>query len=120
MSDLKGQRHFAEILYFFLVDKGNLRYTCTVTRMYLLLDNDILEKSYNTLEVCSFLGDEETRIVDAKSIESVVGMIPFRQQGATEWNGTSYFVLEKLSSAELSVVVNGEELDELAKNENEN
>ncbi|KAL0573604.1 hypothetical protein V5O48_008351 [Marasmius crinis-equi] len=79
--DFNGDYWFAEVLYFFFVDKGDRHHTCAAIRMYSAPDADIL-KSYNTVKVCWFLGeDAAVHIVDVKVIDSVVGMIPFYWPG---------------------------------------
>ena len=64
-------------------------------------DPHVLEESYGTLHLCTYLGTKGIRIVDVKWITDVVGMVPFKYtQGETNYSeGKQYFVVEKLSAA---------------------
>ncbi|KAL0572505.1 hypothetical protein V5O48_009458 [Marasmius crinis-equi] len=46
---LNGGHRFAEVLYFFLVKNGDIRYTLAAVKTFLLPNPDLLDKSYNTL-----------------------------------------------------------------------
>jgi len=92
--------HFAEILYFFLITKNNLRYTLVAVNMYVDADPQVLKESYGMLHLCTYLGSNGIRIVDAKWITDVVGMVPFEspQQETNYSQGKQYFAVEKMSS----------------------
>jgi len=64
-------------------------------------DPHVLKESYGTLHLCTYLGENGIRIVDAKWITDVVRMVPFKytQQGTNYLEGQQYFAVEKLSAA---------------------
>ena len=68
--------------------------------MFADADPDMLKESYGTLHLCTYLGENGIRIVDAKWITDVVGMVPFEYtQGETNYSeGRRYFAVEKMSS----------------------
>jgi len=70
--------HFAEVLYFFLVTKNDLQYTLAAVYAFSDPDPHVLEVSYRTLRLCTYLGVNGIRIIDAKWIMDVIGMVPFK------------------------------------------
>ena len=63
-------------------------------------DPYVLEESYRTFRLCTYLGANGTRIIDAKWITDVVGMVPFKytQRETNFSDGKEYFVVEKMST----------------------
>jgi hypothetical protein len=68
--------------------------------MFSKADSGVLNESYGTLHLCRYLGANGIRIIDAKWITEVVGMVPFEySHGETNYlEGTQYFAVEKMSS----------------------
>lgn len=63
-----------------------------VVSLYSQPHNDLLESSYHTLLSCSYMGDNSLRVINVKSVMSVVGMAPhYPFPGALD----QYFVVEK-------------------------
>jgi hypothetical protein len=62
-------------------------------------DRDVFKESYGTLYLCKYLGANGIRIIDAKWITAVVGMVPFKYtHGETNYlEGKQYFAVEKMS-----------------------
>lgn len=77
-----------------------MRYTLAAVNMFADADPQVLKESYETLHLCKYLGANGIRIVDAKWITDVVGMVPFRYtQGETNYSdGKQYFAVEKMGT----------------------
>ncbi|KAF8325706.1 hypothetical protein F5887DRAFT_870416, partial [Amanita rubescens] len=78
---LNNQVDFAEVQYFFqvLVNVNNKLVKLAagaMIRTYSDPDPDLLASSHETLRVCRFREDDLS-IIDIKTIQTVVGMIPF-------------------------------------------
>ncbi|KAL0567757.1 hypothetical protein V5O48_014238 [Marasmius crinis-equi] len=108
---LDGQVRYAEVLLFFIVDKNASRYTMAAIRMFSAPDPGLLEDSFNTLSVCTFLGNDDIQIIDAKWIEEVVGMVPFHRNPGKD-DTDEFFVVQRLRSLNKDVVNNSEEDEE--------
>ena len=68
--------------------------TLAMVSLYSRPDNDLLESSYHTLLLCSYMGDISLCVIDVKSVMSVVGMAPHQPfPGALPVD--RYFVVEK-------------------------
>lgn len=94
-----GECRYAEVLYFFVVHKGDIPHTLAAVHFFSLPDPDLLKESYGTLHVCGFPDKEGVVVVDAKTLTDVVGMVPFRRhtQERRDWNQGEYFPVEKMS-----------------------
>ena len=90
---LKGECRYAEVLYFFMIHKGDLQHILAAVNMFTVPDPDILIESYGTLHVCR-PSDEGVEVVDAKSLTDVIGMIPFQRQGGSDRE--EFFPIEKM------------------------
>ena len=68
--------------------------------MFTDADPGVFKESYGTLHLCKYLGVNGIRIIDAKWITAVVGMVPFRYtHGERNYlEGKQYFAVEKMSS----------------------
>ena len=90
---------YAEILYFFVVQKDDLQHTLAAVQIFSLPDPRLLNESYGTLHVCRFPGEEGVVVVDAKSLTDVVGMVPFSRplQERGDLNLAEFFPVEKIS-----------------------
>jgi hypothetical protein len=68
--------------------------------MFSEADPKMFAESHETLHVCKYLGQNGVRVIDAKWITSVVGMVPFKsvrgEMGYAE--GKLYFAVEKMSA----------------------
>lgn len=101
-----GKYRYTEILYFFIVYKGDLQFTLAVVQIFGLSDSHLLKESYGTLHVCKFLGEEGVIVIDAKSITDVVEMVPFSQhtQKKGDLNQREYFLIEKMSLTSTQII----------------
>ncbi|KAM6493434.1 hypothetical protein JOM56_011568, partial [Amanita muscaria] len=107
--------HYAEVLYFFS------RHICQEVRalamvsLYSLPDPTLEKDSSGTLSVCQSLGKSSIMVIDATTIELVVGMIPFPLQNSEKNQPetsnryfNTFYVAEKpctgISIAELSEI----------------
>ncbi|KAF9020619.1 hypothetical protein BDZ89DRAFT_1072147 [Hymenopellis radicata] len=78
LPNLNGQLEFAEVQYYFQyeVSQNDGYRPLAMVSLYSRPDIDLLRKSSNTLWSCTHQGDQGVCVVDVKSIEAVVGMIP--------------------------------------------
>ncbi|KAM6499015.1 hypothetical protein JOM56_006963, partial [Amanita muscaria] len=74
---LNGYTLFAEVLYFFTASICPGKHAFAMVITYSNPDTELLLQSHNALWVSKHLGNHGLRIIDAKSIESVVAMVPF-------------------------------------------
>lgn len=75
--------------------------TLALVSLFTRADPELYSQSSHTLLVCEYLGDDGLLVVSAKSIQSVVAMIPFVPPNfydGERWNKESeyFFVVEKL------------------------
>ena len=63
-------------------------------------DPHVLEVSYRTLRLYTYLGVNGIQIIDAKWITDVIGMVPFKdtQRETNFLEGKEYFAVEKIST----------------------
>jgi hypothetical protein len=54
----------------------------------------LLEQSHTTLAVCRYHGDRALKVIDAKSILSVIAMVPF--PFSLDGHSDQYFLIEKM------------------------
>jgi len=89
----------AEVLFYFFVQDQNLRHTLAAVQMYSTPDPQIREDTYNTVNVCTHLGQGGIRIIDAKWICEVIAMIPFmsNSDACEDGNVSRYYLLEDMS-----------------------
>ncbi len=90
-----GDHHYAEVLYFFVVHKGDIQHTLATVKTFSPPNLDLLRESYGILRVCRFPSKEGVVVVDAKCITDVVGMVPFHRLGHE--GGKEFFPIEKMS-----------------------
>jgi hypothetical protein len=65
-------------------------------------DPTLLSDSHGTLRVCTYLGSQDLRVINATAIEAVIGMIPFplnHRETITQQYSNCFYVAEKLSLA---------------------
>ena len=103
-----GKHCYAEILYFFIVHKGDLQHTLATVQIFSLSDPHLLKESYRMLYVCKFLSEKGVIVVDAKSITDIVGMVSFSQhtQERGDLNQREYFPIEKMSLTSIQIIDN--------------
>ena len=96
---INGECRYAEVLYFFVVQKDDIQHTLAAVQISSLPDPHLLNDSYGTLHVCRFPGEEGVVVVDAKSLTDVVGMVPFNRpvQERGDSNLREFFPIEKIS-----------------------
>lgn len=80
--------------------KNGLRYTLAAINMFVEADSHAFKESYETLQLCTYLGTNGIQIVDTKWITNVIGMAPFKHkhQETNYSEGTQYFAVEKMSA----------------------
>ena len=93
-----GKIHYAEVLYFFIIHKGDLQHALAAVKLFAPPDPNLLRNSFETLSICRFSGDEGIAIVDDKCITDVVGMVPFCQPGEDDDTAAGeFFAVEKIT-----------------------
>ncbi|EEB87566.1 hypothetical protein MPER_15041 [Moniliophthora perniciosa FA553] len=105
---LEGAVRYAEVQYFFLVEKKGTQYSLAAVKMYTEPDTDILSESVQQLRVCRYLGNAGICIIDAKWITEVVGMVPFKGFGRRV-DPTEFYSMEKLRCPTVHDVENEED-----------
>ncbi|ETW76703.1 hypothetical protein HETIRDRAFT_52803, partial [Heterobasidion irregulare TC 32-1] len=75
---------FGEVLYYFQLEVNNETKSVAMASIYSAPDHFLREASYNTILSCTYLGNTSLRIVDIKSIESVIAIIPHHVRRALE------------------------------------
>src|ERR1700761_2279685 len=66
----------AEVYFFVLLHHDDIEIPLTVVSLYSAQDPCLLRLSMNTLCSCRYLGDGALKFINAKTIESVVAMVP--------------------------------------------
>ncbi|KAF9463667.1 hypothetical protein BDZ94DRAFT_1258256, partial [Collybia nuda] len=66
----------ADIKYFFRIRFGNISHTLAVISVFSSRDEELFQKSHGTVYVCRHQGDAALKVINVKSIESVVSMCP--------------------------------------------
>lgn len=91
---LEGKISFAEVQYFFRmhVNEELEARNMAIVSLYTPPDLTLLAASYNTVWSCKYQGSQGFRVVDVKSILSVVAIIPYDHHALET---SSYFVVEK-------------------------
>ncbi|KAM6499020.1 hypothetical protein JOM56_004528, partial [Amanita muscaria] len=72
-----GYNVFAEVMYYFTTTLVQHQRAFAMVSAYSNPVNDLLLQSHNTLWVSKHLGVHGLHVIDAKSVESVVAMVPF-------------------------------------------
>ena len=68
---------FAEVKYYFMKIFGGTSKALAIISLYSLPDEYLLHRTYDTLCVCRYQGEEDIAVINAKSILSVVATVPF-------------------------------------------
>jgi hypothetical protein len=89
-----GVIHFAEVMFFFTKTVGGEAGAFALVSKFSRPNDYLLSSTQDTLIVCRHQGEEGLVVVDAKSILSVVAMVPFRY--AVDGLNNYYFVIEQI------------------------
>jgi hypothetical protein len=121
-----GQIYYGETWYYFQMDICGSVHTLAMILPFSHADKDLLTDSHLTLYVCRPLDEECLKVIDVKSIQSVVAMIPFplkkeeeSQPAIKEKFKNHVYVGEKLFF-DLSLEGNAELSDESDDNDPDN
>jgi hypothetical protein len=74
--DLDGQLNFGEVLFYFQASVGGTTQTLALVSIYSPPDLNLLRLSSQTLWACRHQGTVSLRVIDFKTIISVVAMVP--------------------------------------------
>ncbi|KAJ7131580.1 hypothetical protein C8R43DRAFT_895969 [Mycena crocata] len=72
---------YGEVQFYFQADINGHMKTLALAAPYTPPDRDLLTASSNTLWVCRTTGQTALQVVDVKTVTSVVGMVPFQNDG---------------------------------------
>ena len=86
--------HFAEVRFYFIKTVRDEPRALALVSLYSPPDEYLLQLSSNTLVVCGHQGERALVVIDAKSILSVVAMVPFPFMVGGQ--GDQYFMIEKI------------------------
>ena|SRR5271154_4866316 len=104
---------YAEVLYFFVVLKGDRQHTLAAVKLFAPPDPDLLRDSFETLWVCRFPGDEGIVVVNATSITDVIGMVPFHRPGEKDdYAAEEFFTVEKITLMHFQTTVDANDNDD--------
>jgi hypothetical protein len=90
---LHGAVHFAEVKFYFSKRVGADLQAFAMASLYSPPNEYLLQKSFGTLAVCEYRGEEALVIIEAKSILSVVAMVPFGF--LLDGRSNQYFMIEQ-------------------------
>ena len=82
-----------EAKFYFIKTFGDELQAFALVSLYSPPNEYILQATHNTLAVCRYHGEGALMIVDAKSVVSVVVMVPF--PFLVDGHGDQFFVIEK-------------------------
>lgn len=108
---MNGECRYADVLYFFVVQKEDIQHTLAAVKIYSLPDPRLFAESYGTLHICRFLAEQGVVVVDAKSLTDVIGMVPFTQpvDERGDSNVEEFFLIEKISLTSTQIIDNNDE-----------
>jgi hypothetical protein len=86
------QTRFAEVYYYFRLLIGGMEKSLAMVSTYSAPHQHLFQLSYHTLWSCTHGGDSSLMVIDIKSIEAVVAMVP--HQPFPDSPGR-YFLVEK-------------------------
>jgi hypothetical protein len=73
---LNGRLNLGEVFYFFQLNINNTETTLALVSVYSEPDIPHLKASNNTVWSCTYHGDAALAVIDVKTINAVVSMIP--------------------------------------------
>lgn len=85
--------YFGEVKYYFLEKFGNESRAFALVSFYSPPNEYILQRTFHTLLVCRYRGDQALVVVDIESILSVVAMAPF--PFLVDGQDEQYFMIEQ-------------------------
>ena len=86
--------YFGEVQFYFLKPFGDELRAFALVSIYSIPNEHVLRDTHNALIVCRYSGGGGLRVVEAKSIISVVAMVPF--PFLIDGVGDQFFVIEKI------------------------
>ena len=87
---------FAEVQYFFNATVNDTRQTLALVSMYSRPDEDLFKRSNWTVWSVTEGGQNGLRVIDAKSILSVVSVIPHNHHVNADSSDVRFFVWEQM------------------------
>ena len=110
---MDGKPMFAEVAYFFQAQVHGEKKALAMVSMCSEPHQGLLNESYGMLHVTSFTTGENLVVVDAKSIKSVVALLPF-EQIAGHWFLFEDFGLDVALFATDDLSIDGSLTDDVA------
>lgn len=90
---LDGKHEIAEVQFFFRVEIEGEDRALALVSLYSRPDEQLLKESFNTVWLSQYQGTDHLTVVEAKSILSVVGMVPHQRDINSD--DLEYFLVEK-------------------------
>ena len=106
--------HLAEVCFFILWTHKGRETPLMLVSLYSTLDLRLLKAFHNTLWLCEHQGDLALLFIDAKTIQSVIAMIPHTPVIELQQLGEWFFLVEKPG---LDVAVIGGMVEEMRGHE---
>ena len=91
---------YGEVRYYFRLSFGEECHPLAMLSVYSEPDQELLEKTFETLYVCHYQGDAALKIIHATSIVALVATVPcfsVTPDGEVHEPDNKWFLLEKLS-----------------------
>jgi hypothetical protein len=93
---LSNKIEFAEVQYFFNASVNNARRTLALVSLYSRPDEDLFRQSNWTVWSVTEGGPSSLQVIDAKSILSVVSVIPHNHHVNADHSDKRFFVWEQM------------------------
>ncbi|KAL0565973.1 hypothetical protein V5O48_016040 [Marasmius crinis-equi] len=74
--DDEGTTQYGEVQYFFALRFGDECYPLAMVSIFSNPDQDLLEKSYGTVHMCYYQGQDALQVIGVKKIKALVAMVP--------------------------------------------
>jgi|SRR6266478_10170328 len=74
--DIDGTLAIADVEYFFRLRFGDTVYSLALVSLFTPPDEELLEQSHHAVYICHYGSLDTLRVVDIKSITTVVSMVP--------------------------------------------
>ena len=87
--------HLGEVYFFILWTHEGRETALALVSLYSAPEPRLLKASHNMLWSCEHGGDSALRFIDAKTIQSVVAMIPHTPRIEAQQLGERFFLVEK-------------------------
>lgn len=95
---LSNEIEFAEVQYFFNATVNDARITLALVALYSRPDEDLFKQSNWTVWSVTEGGQSGLRVIDAKSILSVVSVIPHNHHVCADSSDERYFIWEQMGT----------------------